>query len=244
MIYILLSRPDFDQPWAQEYLGSILHKDMHVLIIPLTRDEGWAMDGESFEHHYRKGSRAYEAFVRPFRCYGITDNQVHWFNPFQDDRAVLKNQLKENDVVFFTGSDPDHMMECIEDHGMTQDLRNYAGIFMGDANGSKILMDEFDSNQEWKEDGGHGLGLLQGFTLETGYVEDAMHLQRIIRSIEEKGRPVFGCPGNAGVLIQNGHYDLMGDAFSCSEEDLDNIYRAYEDAKSRLDYYGDNGNWS
>lgn len=243
MIYILLSRPDFDQPWAQEYLGSILHRNLHVLIIPLTRDEGWSMDGESFEHHYRKGSRAYETYVRPFRHYDIQDDQVHWFNPFQDDRAILKKLLKENEVVFFTGSDPDQMMECIEDQGITQEFQKYSGIMMGDANGSKILMDDFVSNQEWNEDGGRGLGLLQGFTLETGYVEDVVHLQRIIRSIEEKGRPVFGCPSNAGILIQDGHYDLMGDAFSCSEEDLDHIYRAYEDAKSRLDYYGDNGNW-
>jgi hypothetical protein len=67
------------------------------------------------------------------------------------------------------------------------------------------------------------------------------HLKHIIRSIEEKGRAVFGCPAKAGILIQDGHYDLMGDAFTCSEEDLDRIYQAYEDAKSRYEYYGDNG---
>lgn len=240
MINILLTRPDFDGLWAQEYLGEVLHRDMHVLIIPLSRDEGWAADGETFDVHYQKGKRAYEKIAGPFRCYGIPDSNLFWFNPYKEDQQTLKNRLQQSDVLYLTGSDPDMMMECIEDHQMQKDLLQYRGIFMGDAAGSKIMMDEFYSDSEWKENGGKGLGLLRGFSLETGYVEDVWHLRHIIRSIEEKGRAVFGCPAKAGILIRDGHYDLMGDAFTCSENDLDNIYHAYEDAKSRLEYYGDN----
>jgi hypothetical protein len=243
MINILLSKPDFDEAWAQEYLIGILRKEMHVLILPLANDEGWAADGETFDHHYRKGSRHYENLVRPFRAYQIKDADILWFNPYKDDRKTLQNELKKSDAVFLCGNDPDAMMQCIEDHGIQEDLQQYQGILIGDASGSKIMMDEFFSEHEWNENAGRGLGLLKGFSLETGYIEDVMHLQHIIRSIEEKGRAVFGCPAKAGVLIQDGHYELMGDAFTCSEEDLDNIYRAYEDARSRQEYYGDNGGW-
>jgi|LAHS01.1.fsa_nt_gb hypothetical protein len=243
MINILLSRPDFNGVWAQEYLTGILHQDMHVLIVPLYGDAGWSAEGESFEHHYHRGSRAYEQIVLPFRVYQIKDSDIRWFNPYQDDREILKNLLKQSDVVYLCGSDPDVMMRCIDDHALTYLLRQYRGIYMGNAAGSKVLMDEFYPMDEWNEEGGKGLGILNGFTLETGYIEDVVHLRHIIRSIEEKGRAVFGCPEKGGILIQDGHYDLMGDAFICSEDDLDRIYHAYEDAKSRLEYYGDNGNW-
>ena len=243
MINILLSRPDFHEAWAYEYLNGILTPGMHVLVMPLSHDEGWAADGETFEQHYRKGSRHYEKIVSPFRMYQMKDADIKWFNPYKDDRSVLQNELKNCDVLYLTGSDPDVMMECIADHEIENDLRRYDGILMGDASGSKIMMDEYYSDHEWNEEGGQGLGLLQGFSLETGYVEDVVHLKHIIRSLEEKGRAVFGCPAKAGILIQNGHYDLMGDAFTCNEDDLDRIYQAYEDARSRYEYYGDNGDW-
>lgn len=243
MINILLTRPDFQEAWAYESLQYILTKEMRVLVLPLGHDEGWAADGESFEYHYCKGSRAYEQIVAPFRVYQIKDSDVHWLNPYQADHTALQTALKNSDVVYLCGKDPDAMMECIQDHEFEKELIQYQGIFMGDAAGSKIMMDEYFSDQEWKEENGHGLGLLQGFTLETGYIEDVIHLKHIIRSIEEKGKAVFGCPAKAGVLIQNGHYDLLGDAFTCSEDDLDRIYQAYEDARSRYEYYGDNGDW-
>ena len=243
MINILLSRPDFHEAWAYEYLNGILTPGMHVLILPLNRDEGWAADGETLEHHFRKGSRHYERIVAPFRIYQIKDADIQWFNPYKEDSAAFISALKQSDAVYLCGSDPDVMMECIRDHGLEKALLSYRGILMGDAAGSKIMMDEYESDHEWDEEGGHGLGLLQGFSVETGYVEDDVHLKHIIRSIEEKGRTVFGCPVKAGVLIQDGHYDLMGDAFICSQEDLDRIYQAYEDARSRYEYYGDNGDW-
>jgi hypothetical protein len=55
----------------------------------------------------------------------------------------LKTLLKQSDVLYLTGSDPDVMMECIEDHEIEKDLLQYEGIFMGDAAGSKIMMDEY-----------------------------------------------------------------------------------------------------
>ena len=44
-------------------------------------------------------------------------------------------------------------------------------------------------------------------------------------------------------MIHHGHYELLGNAFTVSFDDLDAIYRAYEDAKSRYEYYGSNGLW-
>lgn len=243
MINIILNRTNFNEEWAYEYLHDILAADMHVLIMPLFADEGWADDSAAFAQKYHRGSRTYEKIAGPFHAYQITDEQIQWFNPYLDDRHALQSRLQSSSLIYLIGNDPDDMMECIEDKEIQDDLRNYAGIFMSNASGSKIMMDEYASDHAWNQESGRGLGILQGFSLETGYIEDEKHLHRMIRSIEEKGRAVFGCPDKAGILIRDGHYDLMGDAFICSDEDLDHLYQAYEDARSRQEYYGDNGGW-
>ena len=108
---------------------------------------------------------------------------------------------------------------------------------------SHVLLEHFESPYEWEEEEIDGLGLLSDFALMSDYVEDVQHLRRLIRNIEEKGRAVFAFGKDGGVVIHHGHYELLGNAFTVSFDDLDAIYRAYEDAKSRYEYYGSNGLW-
>lgn len=243
MINIILNKPDFHEAWAYESLMSILTPAMRVLIIPLLHDEGWAEDSTSFEQQYHYGSHFHQMITAPFHMYQIQDAHIQWFHPYKDTQSTLEKRLQNTDIIYLIGNEPDEMMECIEDHHLAEGLRQFKGIVMGNASGSKIMLDRFISDHEWQEDAVHGLGYLQGFSIETGYIEDVKHLSHIIQSIEQEGKAVFACPDQSGILIQDGHYELLGNAFISSDEDLDNLYHAYEDAKSRQDYYGDNGDW-
>ena len=243
MINLIFHENNFDAEWAYESLRNILTPDKQVLVFPLFFNEEWSEDLENFEHRYRKGSRAYEKIAAPFRNYLFKDDHLHFLTLNQEDAQSLKTKIANTDILYLIGNNPVTMMEVIEDYGLQKTLLEYDGIVIGNAAGSTVMMDEFLPDEEWDREKKPGIGYLRGFMLDAGYEEDAYHLQKIIRSLQEEGKAVFGCPKNGGILIQDGHYELLGDAFAADDNDLDNIYHAYEDARSRLEYYGDNGNW-
>ena len=243
MINLLMSEANFDATWAYPILSELIRPEAHVLIMPLSYDEGWSSDNEDWDVRYQKGSRHYEKIMAPFRNYRIPDSSVVWFDQYRETTDTAIRKIQDADIIFLTGSNPDHMMLKIQELKIAEALLCFDGIIIGDTYGSAIMMDRFDSLYEWEDEERNGLGLLRGFALESNYVEDESHLKRLIHDIEVKGKAVFAYPKNGGVLIMDGHYELLGDAFTCTEADLDTIYHAYEDAKSRQDYYGDNGNW-
>lgn len=240
MIHILLNKPNFDQDWAYPSLNEIITADKKVCILSLMGDEGWSSDQDNWEHRYDSGSRHYEKLVQPFRNYLIPDGNIVWANGY-GDASETAAKIKDADILFLTGSDPEQMMENVQDTGLLETLKNYTGIVMGDAAGSQLIMEDFET--EYDEVPVKGIGYLKGFALESAYIEDVRHLQRMIHTIEDRGRTVFAYPEQGGVIIRDNHYELLGNAFICSDNDLDKIYKAYHDAQSRQAYYGENENW-
>lgn len=243
MVNILLNDTDFDLDWAYPSLQTYLTKDTLIYVMPLVESEGWSADEEEWEHQYRKGGKTYEKIMQAFRNYRIADEHVKFFNHYQDTKEQVEKELKKADLLYLYGNDGEHMMMRIEDLGLMDLILKYDGIIMSNHAGSNLMMETFDSTYEWEEEQIQGLGLLKGFALMSDYIEDAPHLARLIRHIEIHGKAVFVFGKDGGVIIDHGKYELLGNAFIVSDDDLDAIYKAYEDAKSRLDYYGDNGLW-
>jgi len=231
MKFILCSEPNFNEKWGFNSIVQYLDRDSKVVILPLVYDEGWSFELNSFE----KGSKSYDKLIQPFLSYLIKENNISFFDVTYDSL----DKIKQADVLYLVGDNPLHMMERINDLGLREVLCNYDGILITNHAGSQVVMDEFMVDDESY----HGLSLLNGFDLISEYVEDVEHLGRLINSIEYRGKAVFAFPKKGGVIIDDGHYELLGDAFTCSENDLDNIYNAYRDAQSRQEYYGDNGNY-
>ena len=98
MANILLNISNFDEPWAYATMEQYLHPDTKVLILPLSYDEGWITDREEWYDRYGRGQEHYEELVRPFRAFGIPDEQIHWVNYYEDDPAtyeLLTEQLEQ-----------------------------------------------------------------------------------------------------------------------------------------------------
>ncbi len=243
MINILLNDTKFDASWAYASLSPYLKKDSKVLVLPLIHSEGWSSDEEEWEHQYQKGGKKYNEIISSFRNYLIPEKNITFFQPYKDSKETFQTLLKQSDVVYLYGDDAEHMMMCMQDLELKDLFLRYDGIIMSNHAGSNLIMHHYDSKYQWEEEELEGLGLLQGFALMPDYIEDAAHLARLIRNIEQRGKAVLVFGKDGGALIQNGHYELLGNAFTVSYDDLDSIYHAYEDAKSRLDYYGDNGLW-
>jgi peptidase E len=230
MTNILLNISNFDEDWASDTLRQIIHADMKVLILPLSYNEGWINDAVQWKHYYGKGRRYYEELVRPFRNYGIPDRQIRWVNYFEDDHESAARKIREADILFFTGGYPDWMMQRLYDLDLEDTIRGYDGIVMGTSAGALIQLEEYhlapdaDYDFQYQE----GLGLVSGFDMDVHYQEDENHIASIIRSLEDKGRPVLVCPNQGGALIEGEHVELMGGAFFAGMEDLEELYQLYE----------------
>ena len=128
-----------------------------------------------------------------------------------------------------TGDCGEWIMQRIEDLGLRDLLCNFDGILIGHHAGALVQLDTFhESNLDNTFELQEGLGLLSEFDMDINYVEDEEHLSTIIREIEDVGNPVVAIPKNSGLLIVDGEFTLLGDAFVLNHTHLDDIYRAYD----------------
>lgn len=233
MIHVLLNINNFDEPWAYGTLENILHPDTKVLILPLSYDDGWINDDFEWKEKYGKGSREYKDIVRPFRSYGIKERSIKWINYYEDDHDSSVRKIHEADVLFFTGGYPDWMLQRLYDLDIMDEIREFEGVIMGTSAGAMIQLDEFHltPEEDYEFQYYEGLGLLSGFDIEVHYEEDLLHIECIIRTIEDTGRPVIVCPNEGGAVIDNDHFELLGGAFVLGTDDLDELYEAYEALK-------------
>ncbi|MBR4162510.1 MAG: Type 1 glutamine amidotransferase-like domain-containing protein [Solobacterium sp.] len=230
MINILLNISNFDEEWAYPSLENILTPDKKVLILPLSYNEGWITDAYEWKRKFGKGRRNYEEIVRPFRSYGITDRQIKWINYYTDDEFSARRKIEKADVLFFTGGYPDWMMQRLYDLGIQDDIRNFKGIVMGTSAGACIQLDEFHLPAEDEEPFQYqeGLGLLSGFDIDVHFEEDLVHLEALIRSLEDMGKPIIAYPNQGGVIIEGDHFELLGGAFVVDVNDLNDLYKTYD----------------
>ena len=238
MINIFMNEANFDAPWAYANVAPYMKKDAHVVVMAFLSDDGWSEDYLEWEFRYRKGARSYEKIMSVFRNYQIKEENVSWINPATADHDRAASMIAKADILYLCGNNPEVMMRGILSLDLHRTFLEFEGVLISDACGSAICMEQFDSIYEWEDEACNGMGLLRGFALEPDYHEDVRHLNRLLRDIEMKGLAVFAYGKDGGVIIDHGHYELLGNAFTCTQYDLDNIYNALEDAKQRQAYYG------
>ena len=238
MIHILLNDRKFDAPWAYGTVAQYMKKDASAVVFASISDDEWSEDDREWEFRYRKGARGYEQIMSSFHSHHIKDENVTWINPGNIDHEQAVRAISKADIVCLFAENPEVMMRQILQLDLVRTFVTYEGVLISDACGSAICMEHFDSIYEWDDEACNGLGLLRGFALEADYREDTRHLRRLIRDIEVLGKAVFAFGKGGGMIIDHGHYELLGNAFTCSQYDLDNIYNALVDAQEREAYYG------
>lgn len=243
MIHILCNDINIDQQWAYPSLYPYIHSNMRVFVIPLHTSEGYSNELDEWIATYGKGGSVYKKIIRAFRPYHISSNNIHWFHCYQDSRESFQIQLSKADIVVLYGEDGQHMMMTLEDLNLVSLLQQFQGIVLANHAGSNLLMDTYDSTYAWEEEQLEGLHRLHGFALMSDYKEDSGHLARLLRNIEQRGKNVFAFGKDGGVFMEGNHYELLGNSFIVSEQDIDVIYHAYEDAKSREAYYEEDEMW-
>lgn len=219
---LIANQTNFDREWAAEFLVTLFRKDMHVLIIPLARNEGWASDVREWDESFQEGSDYHYDLERPFRSYGI--RSFSWLDQYRCTREEAVRAIEQSDICVLSGNDPSACMDQIEELGIVNELKEYRGILVTLSEASHLAETEFESGWEGEKEMRAGLGLLGPLHLHMHYQETEAELRKMIRYLERDGQPLAVLSKNSGVFLGGGAFELLGDAFIAEESDLDELY--------------------
>ena len=230
MANILLSIPAFYEDWAYPVLSQYIQPGMKAVICALSYGEGWITDAAEWHDHYSKGKEEYEEIVRPFRYCGIKDRNIRWINYCEDTPESAALKLSDADILYLAGGYPDWMLQRMYDLGIKDLIAGFEGTVIGASAGSMVQLDEYHLTPEdgYPYQYQEGLGMLGGFDVEVHYEEDLRHIEAIIRTLEDTGRPVVAMPDSGGMLIDGDRLELLGDSFILDVNDLNDLYDAYD----------------
>ena len=211
MTNVLLNYYNFDGEWARPHLAKIFVNKPRVLIVPLAYRQAQAWDNDSFLAIYGKGGEKYDNILRPFLCYGYTEQEISWLNPYDGSNHV--EQINKADLLFFTGGMPEKAIARMEQLGITRAVQDFTGTVMGASAGAMLQLDtyhitpdeDYDSYGVW-----HGLGLVKGIDLEVHYLSTDLQNECTARAVKETGLPVYQMWHEGGLLIENGKITVMG----------------------------------
>ncbi len=228
MINILLNHPNFDEAWGYSEMEPYIHKEDEVLVLAFYDDSGYSSDMEVFEDSFSKGQKMYEEIVRPFRMFGLKDAQIHVVNYFDASKQEVLHQIEKADIIYIVGRFADWIMQRLEDLDIKNAIAGFDGVMIGVIAGGQVMLDQYEAYDEKRE----GLHRLEGFNLSLDYAQDTEHLSRILDSLEVEEKPVVCMKDKGGMIVDEGYFTLLGDAFVITENELEDVYAAYEDAKN------------
>ena len=229
MVNIVLNHPNFDEKWGYSEIEPYINKEDNVLVLAFFDDSGYSSDAQVYEDSFGKGKKMYEEIVRPFRAFGIKDEQIHFVNYFDYSKDLILEQIKKADIIYIVGRYADWIIQRMEDLEIKQAIANYDGVLMGVIAGAQVLLDNYEIYDEKRE----GLHRMEGFDLSLDYEQDEEHLSSIIKAIEVEERPTVCMKDKGGMIVDGDYFTLLGDAFVVTSNELEDLYQAYEDSKNK-----------
>ena len=173
MINLLLSLNNFDENWCYSILKDIIKKDYNVLIVPLSYNDNWLKDendwNKAFNSEY---GTHYKEIVSPFLSYGICEKNIKWINQFIDSIDLMKEKIRNSDILFFTGGYPDKMMAKFQKYDLIHELENFNGIMIGTSAGAMVQISEFHitKDSDYKRYSYYiGLNIIKDFDVEVHF---------------------------------------------------------------------------
>ena len=220
--FLVVNKTNFDQPWAAEFLSQLFSSDMHVMILPLGHDEGWASDAGAWKERFDEVSAYHYDLERPFRSYGM--KSFRWIDYHDVSSAEVKSALAESELCVLVGTDPAACMERIEELDIRDALSSYHGILVLLSEAAHILEASFETSDDVTRDMHEGLGILPFVKFHMHYAETEEELRHMIRLLEADEKPVLVLSDQSGVYFEGRSFELLGDAFIAEDSDLDELY--------------------
>lgn len=216
MVNLLLSLNNFDEDWCYDILKNIIKKEHSVLIIPFSYDDKWLKDNSDWDNAFNnKYGTHYKDIVSPFLSYGIDENNIKWINQFKDSIELMKEKIKNSNIIFFTGGYPDKMFERFKKYGIIDTLENFSGIMIGTSAGAMVQISEYHITKDLDYDRFKyykGLNIIKDFDIEVHFENTEIQNISILRVIREKKKPIYSITNSGAVLVVNGEVYTLGKA--------------------------------
>ena len=224
MEHVLLNTHKLNEPWLFSFLYEYLNEDKKVLYFILDGYSSFSDDYRSIEDIYQKGSKDYDELVMPLLTYKINQKNISFLFRNENSLEKLKEVKDKYDVLILYGNNEIYFLE----KEYEELLKDYKGLVIGINEGSNIQFEEyyrFDEDTSSYE----GLGLLKGFVVDISYKKDEIHLENIIRLLEEKYDEIVCLPDSSGgFYISEGYIELLGEAFILKDDNMDELYEELE----------------
>ncbi|WP_296644478.1 Type 1 glutamine amidotransferase-like domain-containing protein [Romboutsia sp. 13368] len=216
MVNLLLSLNNFDENWCYNILKNIIKEDYKVLIVPFSYDEKWLSNESDWSKAFNsKDGTHYEEIVSPFLAYGIDENNIKWINQFTDTIDLMKEKIKDTDIIFFTGGYPDKMMQRFKKYDLINELENFKGIMIGTSAGAMVQISEFHitKDSDYKRYlYCKGLNIIKDFDIEVHFENKELQNLSILRCLKEKKKVVYSISNDGAILVIDGQIYVLGDA--------------------------------
>ena len=216
MVNLLLSLNNFDENWCYNILKDIIKEDYKVLIVPFSYDEKWLSNESDWSKAFNsKDGTHYKEIVSPFLAYGIYENNINWINQFTDSIDLMKEKIKDTDIIFFTGGYPDKMMQRFKEYDLIYELENFKGIMIGASAGAMVQISEFHITKDcdYKRYAYYkGLNIIKDFDIEVHFENKELQNLSILRCIREKKKVVYSISNDGAILVIDGQIYVLGDA--------------------------------
>ena len=154
----------------------------------------------------------------------------HFSRTGSDDSSLqriedtIRRTIRDCDVTVLFGTDPSVCMDVLEDHGLTDVILDSPGILVTLSEVSAAVCGEFENEALYDRSLRRGLGIMNGAHLCMHYDESEEQLRRMIRQLEIHGGSLLVLSEQSGVYLEDGHIELLGDAFIADDSDLEELY--------------------
>lgn len=213
---ILLSKLNFNEPWAYPYLSEFLCSCQHITVLPFSFWDSEVHSVKSWKAVYGNGGKYFNEITNCFSAYGIYPSQFTFINYFSDNEAIFSQALQRSDVLFLPGGAPDLTMQRIHERRFSSTINSYPGIIIGCSAGAMVQCSCFHITPNrfyptffHKE----GLGLLPAcYGVEVHFFPDEHHINSLVRTVQETGRKILLLDNESGAIFQDDQWHLMGNA--------------------------------
>ncbi len=219
---LIANKTNYDAAWAAEFLSGVFRSGMTVCVLTTEEREGWANGSADWESRFGETADLRYDIERPLRSYGI--RRFRWFDPQRDDDEQIRRGILESDITVLFGTEPSVCMDVLEDHDLVSALLSSPGILIALSEAALTVCREFENEALYDRSARKGLGILQGAHLCMHYDESEEQLRRMIRLLETQGGSLLVLSAGSGVYLEEGHIELLGDAFIADEQDLEELY--------------------
>jgi peptidase E len=214
VVHILLNTFRFAEPWCRPALSQYLTGSQQVLIFPLAFRPQQISSAADWDRFYAPDTGLFSGGLQDvFAQYGIPADRLRWVNCFTDEPSALRDHIRNSDVLYFCGGQPELLYRRLEQLDLLPALRGYDGIVLGDSAGAVIQLDTYHLTPDRDCPTFHyapGIGWLHGFDLEVHDTASPAQETSIARVLRERSVPVYGIGDGGALVVDNGVVTPLG----------------------------------